>query len=348
MKKIFYRLKLKKTQDTTSASTRITSDNVEDHRKQVLAGGRKFKYPIQYLKYKLVFNAIIISVLSIAVAVVIVWWQLYPSQNTSDFFYRIVRVVPVPVASIDGHAVRYSDYMAIYRSSLHFLENIERIDVKSEDGKRQIDYIKQRAMLDAVTDAYASKLAAGLKITVSDSELNDFILRQRQTDDGETSEQSYNASIMDYYGWTPDEYRHVFRTKLLQQKVAYAVDSEALQIAEDIKSRVQPGTIDFASISASYGSNQVSSSTSGWVTKYNQDGGLAISASQLQKGQVSEIVKSIHGGGYYIIRLLDSKDDSVNYEYIHIKLLKFSDDLSKLIADDKLKHYIEIPEATNN
>ena len=39
---------------------RITNDTIDVHREHVLSGGRKFKYPMQYAKHKLVYNALII------------------------------------------------------------------------------------------------------------------------------------------------------------------------------------------------------------------------------------------------------------------------------------------------
>jgi hypothetical protein len=77
---------------------RITTETVAQHREQILAGGRKFKYPIQYAKHKLVINAILISIAALAALVFVGWWQLYPSQNTSEFMYRVTKFIPLPVA----------------------------------------------------------------------------------------------------------------------------------------------------------------------------------------------------------------------------------------------------------
>jgi hypothetical protein len=85
--------------------TRITSETIEQHREHILAGGRKFKYPIQYARHKLVINAILISVAAVIIALVVGWWQLYPQQNTSEFMYHVTKVIPVPVAYVDGQPV---------------------------------------------------------------------------------------------------------------------------------------------------------------------------------------------------------------------------------------------------
>ena len=53
MKKI--KLKRSKKQPAPAAS-RITNETIAEHREQILAGGRRFKYPIQYTKHKLIIN----------------------------------------------------------------------------------------------------------------------------------------------------------------------------------------------------------------------------------------------------------------------------------------------------
>jgi len=112
-------------------SSRITSETVAHHRERILAGGRRFKYPVQYARHKLVFNAILISLSALIVVLFVGWWQLYKAQNTSEFMYRITKVVPMPIASIDGQSVLYSDYLLKYRSSVHYLEQKEQVITKN-------------------------------------------------------------------------------------------------------------------------------------------------------------------------------------------------------------------------
>jgi len=182
----------------TPITSRITSDTVAQHREQILAGGRRFKYPIQYARHKLVINAIIISLVSLVIVIVVGWWQLYPMQNTSEFMYRVTKVIPVPMANIEGQPVLYSDYLMKYLSSVHYLEQKEQLSLKTPDGKRQVEYVKQQSMQDAIADTYAVKLAKQMDISVSSSELQGFLKSQRQSSSGEISEQTYNAVILDY------------------------------------------------------------------------------------------------------------------------------------------------------
>jgi SurA N-terminal domain len=346
MKKLLAKFRKK---DDASQS-RITNETVAEHRERILAGGRRFKYPVQYARHRLVFNAIIISIVAVVVLVAIGYWQLYPGQNTSTFMYRVTKVLPLPVASVDGQLVPYSDYLMKYRSSVYYLEQKEQISLKSDDGKRRIDFIKQKSMEDAIADAYAVKLAKQLDIAVTDVELESFLKIQRQSTDGEVSQQTYDAVVLDYYGWSADEYRYATKNKLLRQKVAYAVDTNASKVVESISTQLKtPGSSlqAIAAASTTQNGEQIVYGASDWVPKTNQDGGLAVAASKLERGAVSGVIKSTTGDGYYFVRLIDSNDTQVNYEYIQIPLTEFTKKLAAVESDDKVQKFITIPVTSN-
>jgi parvulin-like peptidyl-prolyl isomerase len=348
MKKLINKIRRK---PAPQESARITTETIAEHRERILAGGRRFKYPVQYARHRLVINAIIISVAVIILMVALTWWQLYSVQNTSDLMYRVTRVLPLPVASIDGQSVRYSDYLMKYRSSVHYLQEKERLNLNTEDGKRQSDFVKQQAMDDSLADAYAAKLARDLDITVTDAELETFLKLQRNSSDGEVSETTYDAVILDYYGWSPEEYRQAMESKLLRQKVSYAVDKPAEATmnatAEALKSTADLRAVAEA-VNADSANEQVTFGALGWVPKSNQDGGLASAAAGLQKGGVSQAIKSTTGDGYYFIKLVDINDAQVNYEYIHIPLTEFTKQVADARGDNKVREFIDIPEVATN
>jgi len=345
MKKLS-KLSFKKKQPEAPAG-RITTDTLAEHRQRVLAGGRKFKYPVQYARHKLVMNAIIIIVAAIIILLGTGYWLLYQAQNTSDFMYRVTKVVPVPVATVDGETVRYSEYLMKFRSNLHYLTEKEQVDVTTEDGKRQVEFIKNQAMTDAQADAYAAKIAKEKNLQVSAAELEAYLKQQRQSSDGnEVSESTYNAVILDYYGWSPDEYQQAMKTKLLRQKVAYEVDQKAETVAKTVETTVAGGNKDLNAIATTLNAEDnkaVIFWPAAWVPKDNQDGGLAAAASKLEIGQVSKGIKTTSGDGYYYVKLVDKNEAQVRYEYLQVPLSAFSDMLAKADADKKVTEYISIP-----
>lgn len=346
MKKLLSNLRRRK--QPQEPAGRITTDTLAEHREQVLAGGRKFKYPVQYQRHKLVVNTIIIVVAALVILIGLGWYALYSAQNTSEFMYRVTKVIPVPVAVIDGQPVQYSDYLMKYRSAAHYLTEKEQIDVRSDNGKSQLNYVKTQALHDAITDAYAAKLARSLDVKVTSVDLETFLKQQRQSSDGEVSEATYNAVISDYYGWSPEEYREAMQSKLLRQKVAYAADANAEAISRGIADGLK-STTDLKAVADARNAahkDDVIYVGPTWVPKNNQDGGLAAAAATLQPGQVSSAIKTTTGDGYYYVKLVERNDRQVRYEYIHVPLKAFTEKLAQVEKSNKLTRYIKLDDTT--
>lgn len=340
------KLSLKRRSESKKIPARITNETVAEHRERILAGGRRFKYPMQYARHKLVFNTVIVTLVTLVLAAVIGWWQLYVVQNTSEFFYRVTRVLPLPVASVDGQSVRYSTYLMYYNSSAHYLQQSEQVDLSSSDGKRQLDYYKRKNMDDVEQDAYAAKLAQQLGITVTDQQVDKVISDDRNTANGRISQETYDASALSILGWAPDEYRLDTKNKLLRQAVAYAIDTDAKAKADQAAKMVTAPNADLTTIAVQLGGTGAAKATvgvSGMVPLTNSDGGLSATALTLQKGAISGVIKTTTGDGYYFVKLLDRTDTQLNYQYLRIPLTKFDQQFAALKKDNKIHEYITVP-----
>jgi len=344
MKKL-RRFKRKK-EETSETPHRITNETVAEHRERIIKGGRRFKYPVQYAKHRLVINTVIIGIVTLVLVAFVIWWQLYPAQNTSTFFYRVTRALPVPVASVDGRAVRYSDYLESFKSQEHYLEFKEGVNLYSKENKGQLDWIKRQALDNAIADTYAAKLAAKKGITVSKQEVEDAIMRQRQSSDGTTSEETYYAIVLDHFNWTPDEVREVTARELLRQKVAYSIDTTASKLRDEMVQKLSSES-DFDKIAASVtpvDGVKLEASVTPLVPKNNQDGGLADEAAKLAVGKVSPVFRSTTGDGYYVVKLLQREDDRISYAVIKVPLTVFQKKLREIKSEHKITEYISVPE----
>ena len=339
------KLSLKKRNTIQNAPTRITNETVAEHRERILAGGRRFKYPMQYARHRLVFNTILVIIVALLLFIAFCWWQLYFVQNTNSFFYRFTRVVPLPVASVDGEMVRYGDYLMYYNSSSHYLSQSEQVNLGSEDGKRQLDYIKRRSIDNVEADAYAAKLARGLNITVSNDRVSKVIDEDRNTANGRISQETYDASALSVLGWTPEEYRQDAKSKLIRQDVSYAVDTQAHQKQESAAKLLgQPGA-ELEKVAMQLGGEgdaKPVTGLSGLVPRSNRDGGLSAAAAKLEKGHISNVIKTTTGDGYYFVQLLDKNDSQISYAFLRIPLTEFASRLNKLKKDNKIQEYISI------
>ena len=309
--------------------TRITNDTVAEHRERVLAGGRRFKYPVQYARHRLVIATILVSVVFLALLALVGWWQLYPMQNSSAFMYRLTRIIPVPVAVVNGEQVPYSDYLVQYRGSEYYLSKYGEIKLDTPDGQRQLAYIKRQSLSKAEQTAYARQIAHKLGISISNNDVNSFISAERNTVNGRVSQETYDSSMQLYYGETPNDYRLRVANSLLQAKVAFAVDTDAVAQVKQAQALITSTKSDFAGVATQMASSKggkVTVGQSGMVDNTSKFSGLRVSdLSKLNKDDVSGPLRSTTDDGYYFVKIVDKSDTQVNFLYLHIPLTKFAD-----------------------
>lgn len=341
-------LRRKKSQQKKSTiPSRITNETVAEHREQILAGGRKFKYPVQYARHKLVINAILVVLVAAILLAVIGWWQLYPMQNSGTFMYRVAKIIPVPVASIDGQSVPYRDYLVSYRASKFYLGKYDEIKLDSKDGERQLEHVKRQSLDMAEQISYARKLASQHDITITDKDIDDFIDKERDTANGRTSQETYDASIKMLLDQTTADYRLSVSNSLLRDKVAFAIDENATKQVEVAKKLMQKDSSDFVAIADSMKKTtggKVTAGQSGLVSlttnKYN---GLRISEiSNMKQGELSGVLKSTTDDGYYFVKVTEKTSSQINFVYLHIPLQKFASDFTELRKAGKIEEYITI------
>lgn len=342
MKKLLTKRRSKK----DALPSRITNETVAEHRERILSGGRRFKYPMQYARHRLVAVTVTLLVATLVLLGIFGWWQLYVVQSSNMMLYRVTQTIPLPVASVDGQMVRYSDYLMYYNSSIHFLQTSEQLVLGDENGKRQAAFQKRQNLDIAIRNAYAEKLAKELDITVSDEQLERVNQEHLTMANGPISQETYNASTMSLLGWTPEEEQRSTKSQLLKSNVAYAIDDEARRKVEAASHLLQDQNADFDKVAAELGGEgdgKVTAGVSGMVPIVNNDGGLTEAARELNKGQVSSVIRSTTGDGYYFVKLLEKNDTQLSYAYVRIPLTEFDKRLKALRDAGKIREYIDVP-----
>ena len=349
MKKLLNKVKRKKTAEQAPPS-KITNDTIAEHREKILAGGRRYKYPFQYAKHKLVINAVIIVLVTIILLTVVTWQQLYVAQNTSNLFYRVTKVLPLPIAQVgDTHAL-YRDYLLNYRSPEHFLKNYWDTNQDSEKGTAQLEYAKRQALDTAIADAYARKLAAEKSVKVSDAEVDAEVTHIRSAGNGQLTVEAYDASAQKFLGMSPSDTRDILRAGLLRSKVAFAIDDKATTLSDKASKLLPEHKDDLEKVAAALNKEQpdsVNVGVSGLIDQTDRlDGISAGEVAKLPVGKVSTALKSVTGDGYYFVRVIEKTDRQVNFAFLRIPLTVFKQQLADLRAQHQIKEYITI-NATN-
>ena len=313
--------------------TRITNDTVAQHREKVLAAGRKHKYPIQYTKRRLVWITMFVSVAILAIFVGLGWAQLYLWKDTSDIAYRITKILPLPVANIDGENANYSDYLLYHRSSLAVLQTQGQ-----SDQKDKVKFYQNQSINKALEVAYAKRLARENNITVDDNKVQDLIKKQQES--SKLSQSAYESVVKDNLHWSMDELKIAMKYTLLKQEVSFKIDKTADDLVSTIQNKVKSGK-SLKDIADEMG-NKVQPVFNLSVSTDNSDGGLTKSATLLAKGKISEPLKTLAGDGYYFVILNSFEDNTVNYSYVKVPLTEFNNRFNYLKNNNKVKYFISI------
>lgn len=321
-------------------------EKVEERREEVLAKGRKFKYPFQWTRHRIVINTILIALVVFAMIFVGGWLALYRIGMTNELLFNITKVIPLSVASVDGEEVRFSDYLMLYRSSMTSIERQSgsQFDESSYEDLRA-EY-KRSALTEAEKYAYATKLARELNITVSPEEVATEFSRHLKIGGVDRSEEGFIKIIEDNFGLSKSEYERMLYLTLIKAKVEMEIDQNANRIATRVESILAETSDDYKAVVEQLGSEIIYEETGGLVDSKNIDGGRASEAMKLEPGESSGRFISMNGDGYYFVKLINKTDSEVNFVSIKVPFTEFGKQFEALKTDGKITEYVDI--STNN
>lgn len=340
--------KNKKQEAEAPKTERITSKTIEQYRREVIDSAKRFKYPVQYEKHRLVISAMLVGVVFVIVFFMGVVWRLYLANDTSNFLHKITQVIPFKVGKVDDQAILYSDYLAYYRSSWHYHLNkdISAQSDPTEESERQIsEKYSKEALLNAARVALVKKIAQQKGLTVEQEEIETELKAKLVYDGKKISTEAFGSIIKDYYGLDRTEYRQIFlRYPLLMRKVVLEVDDyakESVKLTQEaIKKSAKP--VDLPAIAKSLEGRKVYFLDSGVVNiKANHNELLEMALSR-QPGEISDPFVSYNLKDCNILRLVSKDEETIHYQVIRIPLSEFSDQFDKIIKDKKITNYIKI------
>ena len=317
-------------------------EKVEERREEVLAKGRKFKYPLQWTKHRIVVNTILISIVVIALIVVGGWFALYKLNMTDDLLFRVTKIIPVSVASVDSEPVLFSDYILLYRSSM---TSIERQSGNQFDQAAIEDLrykYKRSALTDAESYTYAIKLAKEQDVTVSQEDITKEFNRHLKIGGIDRSEEAFMKIVVDNFGLDKSEYERMLYLSLIKSAVEEKIDTHATALAAKVEKKLAENGNDYKAVAEEFGSEIIYEETGGLVDSKNIDGGRATEAFKLEPGQSSGKFISMNGDGYYFVKLIKKTESEVNFVSIRVPFTEFNKRFEALFADGKVSEYITL------
>ncbi len=311
---------------------RITNETVAAHREEVIGKARKYKYPLQHSKHKIVVISGILFVTGVVAFFGYCTLALYKLQSTSTFMYRVTQVIPFPVARADDRFVSYESYLFELRHYTHYYDNHAKQDFTAQ----QLQAFKKQALDKVVNDAYIKHLAEQNNVSVTDREVTDQIAIVRNQNRLGSSDKVLEDVLKDYWGWSLEDFKRSLRQELLARKVASALDTAAHGKAEAALAELRNGA-DFAAVAKKYSEDPSKDSGGDYgavIAASNRDVPPAIHDAmfKLQAGQFSDIVNT--GYSLEILKCIETTTDKVHAAHIVIKLK----DIMSYVNDVKDKH----------
>jgi parvulin-like peptidyl-prolyl isomerase len=323
----------------------ITNETVAEHREEILAGARKYIYPLQHSKHRVVRTSIGLLAVVIVAFFVYVGLSLYKFQTTNSFIYGVTQVVPFPIAKA-GHAyVSYESYLFELRRNMHYYQTQQQADFATKDGKAQLQRLKEQAYDQVVQDAYVKQLATQHDVTVSDQAVDNEVNLVRSQNRLGSSDRVFREVLNQFWGWDEADFKRELQQQLLQQAVVAKLDTVTNQQAQAALQQLQGGA-SFATVAAQ-DSQDASTKGNGGEYPYvitqtttNLSPQVTEALFQLKPNQISGIINTEYS--LEIVKVLDATAGSLHAAHIEFDFQPISVYLKPLELKQPPHAYVKV------
>lgn len=335
-----------KVNDALSDVPRITNDTVGEHREEVLSSARKYIYPLQHSRHRIVRISIALFVTVVVVFFAVCMLSLYKLQNTSGFIYDVTRIVPFPVAKEGKTWISYESYLFELRRNMHYYHTQQGTDFSTKSGKAQLARLKQQAMNEVIQAAYVKQLADQHHVSVSDQDVTNQVNLLRTQNRLGNSDRVYREVLSEFFGWSEADQRRELKQQLLQQAVVAKLDTATNARAQAAFNQLTAGA-DFAAVAKQYSDDPATRDNGGQypnaITPNDSNIPPAITAQlfKLKPSQTSTIINT--GYTLEIVKVLDSTGNSVHAAHIQFNFKDINTYVRPLEAKQPVHVYIKLP-----
>ncbi len=331
--------------DDASSMPRITNETVAEHREEVLSSARKYIYPLQHSRHRII--KISTSLFAIAVIVFFVYCglALYKFQSTSAFLYQVTRVIPFPIAKAGPHFVSYESYLFELRHLTHYYQTQQKENFNDPKTAGHLVQLKRDSLQKVIDDAYVKQLAAKHNISISNREVNDQIALVKSQNRLGTSDQMLADVLKQFWNWSVNDFRRELKSQLLAQKVASELDVATHARANNALAMIAEGK-DFAAVAAQTSDDASTKANGGQygiqIARSNRDVPPQVvdALFRLQPGQTSGIVNT--GYTLEIVKLLQMNGDKAQAAHISFQMKGIQEYIKPLKEQKKPLRLIKV------
>ena len=265
------------------------------------------------------------------------------SQTGENIAAFLSKIVPLPAAAINGgNFVMLSDLekntdalVKFYQSPEYLQSGAVKYDFSSADGKKQVEIMKKYILNKMIQDKAVEILATKRNITVSQSDIKDFMDQKMQT---YATQDDVTNMLRDSYGWTLDDFTKMVvvpsvRLAELQSEVTKnELNNDDAENKITAARDALAGGADFATVAEQYseGASKDKGGELGWVNKSDMIPELQAAIFSDNPPKQTDIIES--SIGYHLVDIEGEKKenntDVVQFRQIFVAKKTFSDWLS--------------------
>ncbi|MEK7599442.1 MAG: SurA N-terminal domain-containing protein [Patescibacteria group bacterium] len=334
-----------KVSDALSNVPRITNDTVSDHREEVLSSARKYIYPLQHSKHRIIRITIGILVAVLVIFFVYCGLALYKFNSTSAFVYDVTRIVPFPVAKVGSNWVSYESYLFELRRNMHYYQTQQQANFSTKDGKTQLDRLSKQALAKVTQDAYVKQLANENDVSVSDQVVkNQLVLVKSQNRLG-SNDRVFREVLNEFWGWNESDFKRELKQQLLAQAVVAKLDTATNTKAKTALSQLKGGA-DFAATAKAVSQDPLTAPNGGQypnaLTVNDREIPPIVTNAvfKLKPNEVSDILNS--GYSLEIVKVIEAAAGSVRAAHIQFNFKPITDYTKPLQAKEAPRYYISL------
>jgi hypothetical protein len=319
----------KKDDEVTSLENvpRITNETIAVHREEVLRGARKYIYPLQHSKHRIIMLTSWILVVAISAFLIYSIAALYKLNQYNTFLYRTTQVVPFPIARVGDNFVAYENYLFELRHYVHYYQNQLGLNFEGED-KEQLKRFRKQALDGVVENAYVKILADRNGVKVTNKDVEERIAEVRNQNRLGSNNKVFADVLRDYWGWSVSDFKRSLKEEILSEKVVAKLDKEDTKRADSVLFKIKNGE-DFAKVAADNSDDPNGKANGGDygfpITRTNPNVPPQVVSTlyKLQPGQVSAVINT--GSTLEIVKNMQMNGDSITAKHIVINLKDISD-----------------------
>ncbi|HEY1064306.1 MAG TPA: SurA N-terminal domain-containing protein [Candidatus Saccharimonadales bacterium] len=323
----------------------ITNETVAEHREDVLAGARKFIYPLKHSRRRVVVISSTIFVAALVVFLAYVSVSLYRFQSTSGFLYGVTKVIPFPIAKAGDSWVSYNSYLFELRHYMHYYETQQGVDFDSESGQEQLAVFKKQVLEQVSNDAYVKQLADKHNVRVSNRAVDNQVALVRSQNRLGTSNEEFREVLNEFWGWDENDFKRSLKQQMLAAAVVAKLDTETVKQANDALTQLKSGA-DFATLASQISEDENTKGNGGQypgaIDRSNADIPAAVinQLFKLQPGQTSEVINT--GYSLEIVKVNGVQDGRVQASHIAFNFKPIEDYIKPLKKQHKPQNYIKL------